>query len=293
MSRLRARRAILLLAGCMALYFAAAACVLHFGMDRVLFPRTTAFKGPAAATTASFQGKSGNELLVRRYGQAQVGCVVFFPGQHGVLPSYSFNSHVAAGLAVFVIAYPGQDGASGRADLAEIEHLVGEAVAAVLVECQPGRTVFVGVSLGSMLAAYASQPLAPAGLVLVSAAPALSSAIRVRLRSHLVSAPLGWLPLSRLVPHDYSLQESLGRLRGTRVVVFQGTQDAQTPIEHLRSAGIFRNEVRLVGVAGGTHSTTFVLSREAQLATVLALIRGQAVCEPAMLALKCEPWTAR
>jgi pimeloyl-ACP methyl ester carboxylesterase len=286
------RRLIALLLGAVAVYFALTAYVLHFEMDRVLFPRTPAFKGPAVST-ASFRGKSGSELLVRRYGEAQAGCVLFFPGQHGALASYDFADHVAAGLGVYLIAYPGQGGAAGPAALDEIEQLAGEAAAAVLRQCQPHRTVFVGVSLGSMLAARATRPLQPAGLVLLSAAPSLSSAIRVRLRARLVTAPLGWLPVSKLVPHDYSLHESLLRSPAMPVVVFQGLEDEQTPIELLRSADIFHGALHLVGVAGATHSTTFTLSGEARLATVLALLRGQAVCELPILALQCDSHTGQ
>ena len=167
----RYRTIVSLLLGAVALYFGAASYVLHFQMNRILFPGTSSFQGPAAEATSRFQSKAGNELLVRRYGPANVGCVVFFPGQHGAAAAYSFTDYTDAGLAVFSLAYPGQDGASGRTDLDEIEGLVGEAIAAVRSECPSTRTVFVGVSLGAMLATYASRDAHPAGLVLTSAAP--------------------------------------------------------------------------------------------------------------------------
>ncbi len=268
------RMILLLFAGAVVLYFAVASCGLHFMLDRLLFPRTAIFSGPTADATTAFRSASGNELLVRRYGRVNTGCIVFFPGQHGATASYTFTNYASAGVAVFLLAYPGQDGASGRSELQKIEHLVGEAVTRVVDECPPDRMVFVGVSLGAMLATYASQSLKPAGLVLSSVAPSLSSAIRVRLRAHFHSLPLGWLPLPDLLPHDYSLAEGLAHWPGARVTIFQGTRDEQTPLELLRSSGIIRNEVRLVGVPGGTHSTTFVLSRDAQLSTVLEMIRS-------------------
>lgn len=200
--------------------------------------------------------------------------MVFFPGQHGATATYSLANYTAAGLAVFALAYPGQDGASGRTELSEIESLVGQAIVTVENTCPLNRTVFVGVSLGAMLAAYASHSTRPAGLVLLSAAPSLSSAIRIRLRSHWALAPLSLLPLPTLLTHDYSLVESLGQPASTQVVIFQGTRDDQTPIRLLQSPDILSVGVRVTGVPGGTHSTTFVLSQKAQLATILKMLRG-------------------
>lgn len=268
------RKIVLLLLSAVALYFAVAAYGLHFEISHFLFPRTPAFTGSPAEATLSIKSRSGNELLVRRYGQAGVGCVVFFPGQHGATAAYSLANYTAAGLAVFAIAYPGQDGASGRTELSEIEGLVGRAVATVGNTCSLNRTVFVGVSLGAMLAAYASYSTKPAGLVLLSAAPALSSAIRIRFRSRWALAPLSLLPLPTLLTHDYSLVESLRQPPSTQVVIFQGTHDDQTPIELLHSPGILLAGVRVIGVPGGTHSTTFALSQKAQLSTILKMLRG-------------------
>lgn len=267
------RKIVSLLLGAVALYFAVAVYGLHFEISRFLFPRTPAFTGSSAEATLSIKSRSGNELLVRRYGQARVGCVVFFPGQHGATATYSLANYTAAGLAVFALAYPGQDGASGRTELSEIESLVGQAIVTVENTCPLNRTVFVGVSLGAMLAAYASHSTRPAGLVLLSAAPSLSSAIRIRLRSHWALAPLSLLPLPTLLTHDYSLVESLGQPASTQVVIFQGTRDDQTPIRLLQSPDILSAGVRVTGVPGGTHSTTFVLSQKAQLATILKMLR--------------------
>jgi hypothetical protein len=270
----RASRPALLALLVPALYFAVGVCTLRFGLDGILFPRTAAGESSVATATTSFKSPSGNELLVRQYGRANAGCVVFFPGQHGANPSYDFTNHVSAGLAVFFLAYPGQDGAAGRTHLDEIEQLVGMALTEVSKACTPSRVVFVGVSLGSVLATYASHSMKPAGLVLSSTAPSLSSAIRVRLRSHWFSVPLSWLPLSDLVPHDYSLAEGLGHWPDARVVIFQGTDDVQTPIELLQRPGVLPGDARLVSIPGGTHSTTFALSRHAQLSATLDLVSG-------------------
>ena len=271
------RKIVSMLLSAVALYFAAAAYGLHFEISRFLFPRTPALTGNTPEATLSIKSRSGNELLVRRYGQAKVGCVVFFPGQHGATATYNLANYTTAGLAVFSVAYPGQDGASGHTELSEIEGLVDHAVATVANTCSQNRTVFVGVSLGAMLAAYASHSTKPAGVVLLSAAPSLSSAVRIRLRSHWALAPLSLLPLPTLLTHDYSLVESLGQPPSAQVVIFQGTNDDQTPIRLLYSPDILLAGVRVIGVSGGTHSTTFVLSQKAQLSTILEMLRGAAM----------------
>jgi hypothetical protein len=80
------------------------------------------------------------------------------------------------------------------------------------------------------------------------------------------------LPLSKLLKRDYSLADNLRKSPSTQVVIFQGTQDDQTPIELLQSPDILLAGVRLIGVPGGTHSTTFALSQNAQLSTVLKML---------------------
>ncbi len=255
------------------LYFGAAALLLRFGMDRILFPAVQGFSGPPADTTVSVSGQSAGEMLIRRYGQARVGCVVFFPGQHGASAGYSFANYTAAGLAVYSFAYPGQDGAAGRTQPDDIERLVAAAVRGIGESCPLDSTVYVGVSLGSMLAVNAAQSSHPAGLVLVSAAPSLSAAIRVRLESRLVLRPITWLPVSRLLHRDYSLAEGLAKSPDLPVVIFQGTQDDQAPIKLLQDSGVAKESVRLVAVPGAGHSTAFDLSVAAQVSEILAMLK--------------------
>jgi alpha-beta hydrolase superfamily lysophospholipase len=260
-----------LLLSAVLVYFAVAAYSLHFGLSRILFPQTSSVNVRPAEVTVSVKAKSGNELLIRRYGSGKAGCVMFFPGQHGAAASYDFTDYVSAGLVVLSLAYPGQDGARGRAELVEIETLVSKAAAAIGDICPPSRTVFVGVSLGSMLAAYASRSVRPAGLVLLSAAPSLSAAVRVRLKSRFYLAPLAVLPLSVLVPYDYSLEDSVGRPHDLPVMILQGTKDEQTPVDLLRD-DVSGSQMKLIEVPGGTHSTTFALSRAAQVSAVLRML---------------------
>ena len=273
MSR-RLQFALLFLIGAVTSYFGGAAYVLHFELGRLLFPRAPADAGPSPKATVSFTGRLGSELLLRRYGEQVGGCVVLFPGQHGGAATY-IPSYVAAGLEVFAMAYPGQDGAFGHTDLEEIENLVGQALVSVERSCKPERTVLVGVSLGATLASYARTSPRVAGLVLVSATPSLSSAINVRLRSNWYTAPLALLPLEALLPHDYSLVEGLRQHPGVKVVVFQGTLDEQTPLKLLYKPNALPEGTEVMPVTNGTHSNTFSLSQEAQVAHTLRMLRHE------------------
>ncbi len=275
---MKLRAPLLLVFTLVALYFSAATYVLHFEIGRILFPYVAASGSSAEHITHRVSGRSGNVMLVRRYGAAQVGCVVFFPGQHGGISAYEktlFPSYVANGIAVFALAYPGQDGAPGRSELGEVRHLAQQALSVVGQTCPPSKTVFVGRSLGAMLAAYAAGVAHPAGLVLEAAAPSLSSAIIVHLRSRWYLSPIAQLPVSKLLSHDYALVEGLSPSPPFPVVVFQGTADEQTPIESLRAPGALPPNSRLVVVTGGTHSNSYQLAIESYVQTGLHMLEHE------------------
>jgi alpha-beta hydrolase superfamily lysophospholipase len=255
-------------------YFAGGAWLMRYRLEPLLFPRIS-LPRTAAIKVRSITGEHGNSLLVRKYGNPSVGCVVFFPGQHGNIAAYEsdlFPAFTAQGLAVLAISYPGQNGAAGRANLSEIPALIQRAVAELGGECPSSRTVFYGRSLGSMLAAYSASRSVPAGLILESAAPSLSAALRVQLASRWYLKPLVLLPISKLLAHDYSLPEALLKAPALPVVLFQGTADTQTPLKLLEDIKLPSN-LLLVPVAGGTHSTTFVLARRQLVATALSMLR--------------------
>lgn len=276
-STVKMRSVLLLLVGTFAaLYFGAAAYVCHFEIGQLLFPAVAWAGVHDQQSPRRLSDGNGNTLLMRQYGSPRVGCVVFFPGQHGGVARYQrdlFPAYAASGLAVFALSYPGQDQAPGRTKLGEIQILSRRALDVVGETCPLSRTVLVGRSLGSMLAAYATQGIRPAGLVLEAAAPSLSSAILVRLRSRWYLSPLACLPVSKLLPHDYSLAEALTDTPSFPVAVFQGTADEQTPIRLLRPAGAIPARARLVPVPGGTHSDTYRLVLKDYVEVALRMIR--------------------
>jgi alpha-beta hydrolase superfamily lysophospholipase len=200
---------------------------------------------------------------------------VFFPGQHGYDAKYDPGPYTAAGYEVLLLAYPGQDGASGSATLEDIEDLASRAVRRANESCPENTVVILGVSLGAMLAAYSGRGAEPAAVVLVATAPSLSAGIHARLSSKWYLAPLQLLPLSRILPYDYNLAESLVHAPANRVVIFQGTEDQQTPIADLGNTLRQVEGLRMVRVLGGTHATTFALSQEAQITTITEAIRSR------------------
>ena len=205
---------------------------------------------------------------------------MFFPGQHGILSAYEediFPAFAAKGIAVLAVAYPRQNGAHGTSHLNEILALGARVVASAQSTCPGQRVVVYGRSLGSMVAAYVAARSQLTGLILESAAPARSSAIRLRLSARWYLAPLALLPVSRLLPHDYSLAEALSNTRGVPAVVFQGTADSETPLSFLRVAGVPDN-LRLVVVSGGSHPTTYLLARDRIINTALSMLRSQRSC---------------
>jgi len=258
-----------------ALYFGAAAYVLRFEIDRLLFPHVGGLETSAEHLVHRVSNSAGNVMLVRRYGLPQRGCVVFFPGQHGGIAQYEknlFPHFVANGLAVFALSYPGQDGAPGRSELGEVRQLAQQTMGFVGQTCPLDATVFVGRSLGAMLAAYVGAAVHPAGLVLEAAAPSLSSALIVRLRSRWYLWPIAQLPVSGLLVDDYALKAALPVSLPFPVEVFQGTADEQTPIEALREPGALPPGVRLTAVDGGTHANTYLLATEPMVHAVLRML---------------------
>jgi alpha-beta hydrolase superfamily lysophospholipase len=259
------------------LYFAVAACLLRFALEPLVLPRVPISAHTNAPLILRISDDEGNALLVQRHGTPKIGCVVFFPGQHGLISEYERNFFPAfsdQGIAVLAVAYPGQNGAPGAPHFSEILALAEQVATSAQAMCPGHRVVLYGRSFGSMVAAYAAGRSRPAGLILESAAPSFSSAVRLRLSSRWYLAPLALLPASKLLAHDYSLTEALRSMLDVPTVVFQGTADNETPLAVLRAADLPSN-LQLVVVSGGSHSTTYMLARDQIIKTTLSMLRAQ------------------
>lgn len=203
----------------------------------------------------------------------------FFPGQHGNEPRYErtlFPSYLAEGISVFAVVYPGQDGAAGRGTTNEIKSFARQALRMVARTCSPEKTVLVGRSLGSMIAAYASMDSAVAGLVLEGASPTLSAAIRMRLLSKSWLTPLSHLPIESLLSTDFSIGEALSHRTNLPIVLIQGEKDILAPIAALQRSDVLPPGTHIIEVRGGTHANSYILAPRAHVDAVLEILhRGQ------------------
>jgi alpha-beta hydrolase superfamily lysophospholipase len=261
------------------IYYGGAAVLLRLDLDAMLFPRVPP---PSPVIARDFveafrvQSPRGDVLLVRRFGGGDAGCVVYFPGEHGRIERYArelFEDVTRAGLVVYAIAWPGQDGAPGRAHFVDLPPQAARAVAAVIERCGPQRTVLAGRWLGGLVAALASTglPQRPAGLVLESVSPSLAGAVRAHLRERPLSRPLAALPIERLLPGDEMLADAIGA--DLHAVAFQGAADTQAPIAELRPAPPRAERPAIIEVPEGTHTDTLPRAKAAMIATMLEMIR--------------------
>jgi pimeloyl-ACP methyl ester carboxylesterase len=198
------------------------------------------------------------DMPVYSVGNIEIGCAVFFPGQHGL--SGQFESHVAPllasrGVAVFTATYASTPNGQ-RLTLEQAEAYALEVVDQVERRCGH-RYVVVGRSLGSMVAAYAVRNHHPAALLLEDASPSLASAVRSVLRPRLGSRLVDLMPIEWLLTTNYSLWDALGTERRFPVTVIQGTRDLQTPISALTAPRAVQSWIEIVPVKDADHEGTW------------------------------------
>jgi hypothetical protein len=255
-------------------YTVTVALGLRYGIDRLLFPQVPLADATHESSSLSARDPNGNEVLVRIYGKLGIGCVVFFPGQHGGITRYErtlFPYLFQHGIRVLAVSYPGQDGAAGRTSLGNLMSLVTQALRNASAQCNSANTVVVGRSLGAMVAAYAAPALKPVGLVLEGAAPSLSAAIRDYAKPRYFLSPIAALPVAALLGEDFFLSTALASLPQVPVIVFQGTNDSQTPLATLAGSGLPAT-VKIVAVEGGSHSDTYTIALDRYIHTIMSML---------------------
>lgn len=259
------------------LYFGVGAWVLHFIVEDHVVVRGFLPSSAMGQDKLSLTSATGHFLSARTVGSGLSGCVVIFPGQHGPSPQYEqavVPLLVERGVKVYLLAYPGQFGTGAGASLREIRFLSRLALAQIAQHCPPNKLVVVGRSLGAMVAAYAAPAGHPSGLILEATSPSFSTAIRRRLDAHWYLRPLLGLPIERLLSEDYSLSIALCCGQVPSTVVFQGTRDAQAPLEDLAWPGVLPHNVKLVSIADATHSNVFLLTLPQYVDTMMDMLQG-------------------
>ncbi len=258
----------------MLLYFALGALLVRYGIGKFVLRDAGSRDYPTSLATLLVHTRNGN-LTLRKQGGGSTGCVLIFPGQHGPNAAYEATivpALTARGAAVFLFSYAAGGPASADSTLAQVAAAASDTVAFLGRRCGPRRLVIVGRSLGAMVAAYAAAATKPAGLVLDSASPRFSLAIRARLTQRWYTRPLALLPIETLLVHDYSLREAFSGRSLVRGVIFQGTEDQQTPLRDLQQAGAIPPGMTLVAVTGAHHSNAYSVARKPYLEAILAML---------------------
>ena len=256
------------------IYYLVVLYVLHFSLDSFLFPHVneniTELPQPYLSANSG-----GDELLIRHYGDTKNKCVIFFPGQHGGIARYQrdlFPYLVKYGVSVFAVSYPGQDDAKGHGRLTELPGLVHSGLAMLKKVCHAKETVFVGRSLGSMVAVQEAVHWQPKGLVLDGITPSLSQAIHTYMENHWYLRPASVLPIRRILRHDVSLRTALNKLNSTKITIFQGSLDVRTPLLPARRAVAGHPNVKFIEVTGARHSNVYLKARVQYVKGIVTLL---------------------
>jgi pimeloyl-ACP methyl ester carboxylesterase len=252
------------------LYFIVGAILLRFALERSLILSAELPSGAVDGERVTFPSIGGKALTARTLGSGASGCVVVFPGRHG--PSTAYESAIVpplrrGGVKVYLIAYPG---GALPGDILDLSRL---AVSEVETKCGNSNVVLLGRSLGSMVAAYASRDSHVAGLVLESTSPRLSTAIRREIHRRWYLRPVGLLPVEHLLTEDYSLGSALQASNVPKTVIFQGTDDEQTPMIDLTASDALPVGATMLPVAGATHSDVFSRALPRYLETIFDMLR--------------------
>jgi len=251
------------------------------GVDRlILRPRRLPVKGENAVIPCPVKG---GVILVRRYGANPDGSViVVFPGMRGTNPFHKriLVERLSAEHTLYLLSYPGQEGAPGRARATDVARSLADVVRAV--EAHSGRPaeemIFVGTCIGASMAVFAAGRIRPRALVLVTLWTSPARITRLFIEAH---AP--WKPLARLFPNfafpmNTSIRDALGRLDAVPITIFQGEDDRVAPIDDLHA--LRRPNWRVVPVVGADHFMTARKCFPAFVDTVAAIAASRAPPAP-------------
>jgi pimeloyl-ACP methyl ester carboxylesterase len=219
----------------------------------------------------------GRSVLIRRYGSPDSSyCVVFFSGQHGGIPGYEkplFRDMVHAGLTVYALSYPGQDGASGKSRLSTVGEDVATALDTLdaLMFGKLKSAVFVGRSLGATVAVFEAERFHPKALLLDGVSPSLSDAIRAQASKHWFTYLWSYLPFESLLTNQYDIVSPLEKLREVPVWIFQGSCDDTAPLSNINTMLNAMPHINLEVVQKGDHGDIYKVDHEKYISVLLQL----------------------
>ncbi len=219
-----------------------------------------------------------DEALIRVYpADAEKGCAFYFPGQGGGIPRYEtdvFQHAVARGVSIYAISYPGYEGAVGKASYESVVKTAELAVSYVNdnTSCRIKDSVFIGRSLGSVIALRVATTMQPKALLLDSTATSLSVVVRSKMKHVPFLKPALLLPVAKLMAFNPEMEEAVVKLSGTPIVIFQGERDALTPFAGIERYALTQEGIELIMVKNATHNTTQVKAGDLYFTKLLALL---------------------
>lgn len=242
-------------------YFFTGALVLRFALPFLAIPA----KPLSSTTLESTQISAGSvdmQMIARVYGESAMPCLFFFSGQHGGIARYEselVNSELSTLFTLIILSYPGQDGAKGRVkSFDEFANLTTQLVENSIKRLACSKIVYYGRSLGAIVAAHVASKASPTGLILESVPVSLSQTIENKLKTKWYLCPLHLLPIKRLIPQDFAVEDLLKTASVENIVIYQGKIDSITPLPDLKPIAS-RNNIDFVEVEQGTHYSTFAL----------------------------------
>jgi alpha-beta hydrolase superfamily lysophospholipase len=276
----RVKACLILMLALLVLYFLLPALLLHFAMDRLTF---TAQTDDTTHEYQRYEVKLGGHrsVVVRRYGRVNAACVIFFPGQHGGMGTYErtlFPQMERAGAVVYAVSYPGQDGATGASQLRSLTDDVAAGIDSIEhnTPCIPAQSVFVGRSLGAIVALAEAARFSPRGVLLDGVSPDLSGVVHAWFERHPLARGWNMLPVRALLADDFALTDIVMKLPATPVVVFQGTADQVTPFEPMRIWAAANPAIRFIPIRSASHENAYLLGRTCYLKSLRSLLKAGA-----------------
>jgi hypothetical protein len=196
--------------------------------------------------------------------------ILFFHGNgDSVLGSMvAVQSLVAAGYGAVLPEYRGFNGAAGMPDE---QGLYRDARAArtwmTTNGIGPDRTVIIGYSLGTGVAAQMALEQTPRALVLV--APYASIA-------HAAAARFWWLPAASLISEHFDTAAKIGRI-ACPILLIHGDADTTIPPENSAELAQLRPDARRIVIPGAGHEVVFTSPAQRAIIDWLAARSGEPV----------------
>lgn len=244
------------------LYMISISLVLKFFLPELVFKK---IEEGSTNESSRYSVKSlGDEVLIREYLSVSGElCAFYFPGQGGGIPRYEkeiFKHSLERNISIYAISLPGYEGAAGNSTYESVLKMGQLAVEYINdnTGCKISESVFVGRSLGSVVALEIAATVHPRGLLLDSTGTSLSVVVRNKIQKNPFLKPASILPIEMFMQFNPKIEDAMGALFNTPIVIFQGEFDTLTPYRDIEEFSKNHMNIELIKVGNATHSTAHV-----------------------------------